>query len=942
MSGTENDSSKQENEDVDVAVLLAIFESVVSLGQSEREKFLETSNLDTPTLQQLRKMLSISDHSYSVFDSEEFNFDSLSDWYPEEWVGRKLGKFAIEALIHSNHFSAVYTAREESDISRPVVIKMLRADAPEGFKDRFKLEQNTLAKLNHPSIVTIYQVGESSGGNPFIVMEYIIGRTLLDHCNGEQLSLEARLELFIKVCDAISFAHQSGVIHRDIKPANVMVRHLESEDIPIVIDFGLSGPALESSESSGQTIVGTPEFMSPEQMSSNLASDARSDVYSLGMLFFTLLVGKKPFDREQFLPLDNSGKIEFIENFSDPSLTSYFENLAPEIKHKIAMGFGLDAKGLGRKLKPELDWMFARATRINPTERYSSVQSFALDVQRFLLGKVVQAESVGPAYKIRKFILRNKLMSASLLAALVGALSFVVNLEMKNNEISRQIALKEEQRVIAEEQRKVAENERDLSNQTLELVERIFGVLNPLDRLEEADRTLEKVLRSAVRETMADTDLDPIVKGKVLLLLASIYNGAEEFDTVLDLTNRLIEETKPQDRDVLVKATLLRANSHQMKGNAEQAKKDLVDLLDRHEANSLPAELAIQVLRTLSIIAMRLEDTELRMDSLQRSVQILRTAEPNRENQFLLADVLAILGSEYNYGGNYAKAKPILQEALDAYSKLLPEDHRLVLETDMELQRALFRSGDQEALSRMEDAFEKQVSNLGTDSPRLLRERNQLIQYNILVNNKQRASELSREAVRVASSILDDGDFRYIHILARDAEVALLRNDLSGARQTIQRAISLAEQHLPGNKEVELATKMPLGRIELAEQNWNQAVSTLRYVHNERLRIHGQSNVLTGNAGLYLCQALVGQGEYAQAKSAGLDSVDSYIGLLPKHDWSILAAGACVAFASYNMDADPQTTKLAKERNDLVLNNKNAPDFVTNEVKRWQARLEQP
>ena len=924
----------QDNDAVDVGVLLGLFESVVSLGDSERERYLETSNLDAPTLQQLKRMLSISDRSYTVFDSEEFNFDSFSEWHPEEWVGRKLGEFAIEALIHSNHFSAVYTAREESDISRPVVIKMLRADAPEGFKDRFKLEQNTLARLNHPSIVTIYQVGVSSGDNPFIVMEYIVGRTLLDHCDAEQLSLEARLELFIKVCDAISFAHQSGVIHRDIKPANVMVRRLDSDDIPIVIDFGLSGPAVESFESGGQTIVGTPEFMSPEQMSSNLASDARSDVYSLGMLFFTLLVGKKPLDREHFLPLDNSEKIEFLENFSDLSLISYFENMPPETKHKVAMGYDMDAQGLRRKLKPELDWIFARATNINPAERYSSVLTLAWDVRRFLQGQVVRAKTVSTSYKIKKFVLRNKLSSACLIAAIVGAISFIVNLELKNSEISRQIALKEEQRVIAE-------HERDLSNQTLELFERIFGMLDPIDRLETTERKLEKVLESAVREAFEDSSLDPVVRDKVVVLLASIYKGAEEFDTVIDLTNRLIIENKTQDPDMLIKATLLRAEAHQMKGKANEAKEDLSSLLTQHEPSELPIEYSIPLLKILSSAAMGLNDYKLGVESLQESVQILRLAEPTRKNQFLLAEILQIFGSHYNLGEDFAKAKPLLQESVDLYSRLLPKDHGLLLEAEMTLEAASYGNEQQAALSGMEDAFAELVSNLGSDSPRIFIERNRLIHKNMQLNKLQRARELSREQLSIANTTIDPGDFRNIYFLVDDASVSLLMNDAAAAREAILRSIAIRERHFPDDENLELVTKMALGRLELAEGNWNEAVAILSDLYSERIRIHGKQDVMTGNAGLALCRALVGHGDFYQAKSVGLDSIDSYGTLLPDNDWRILGINACAAFASYRLAPNIQTAEIASKKINEVVNNKKVPPFVSNEFQQWLAVIEQ-
>jgi hypothetical protein len=264
--------------------------------------------------------------------------------------------------------------------------------------------------MNHPGIAQIFHVGETEQGRPYFVMEYIDGEAITRYCDDERLGIEERLELFAVVCRAVEHAHQRGIIHRDIKPSNVLVKERDGEPAPVVIDFGLAKAIEEGAEGSELTLqgqlVGTPTYMSPEQIvTAPEGLDARTDVYSLGVLLYELIVGVPPFTRSPHESLPAFLNRVREERFPPPGLR--FRHASAE-GEELARRRGTSVAGMRRWLRGGLERIMAKAVEKDRDGRYSSAAELAGDVALYLRGEPILASPSGPAHRLQHFVGRHR------------------------------------------------------------------------------------------------------------------------------------------------------------------------------------------------------------------------------------------------------------------------------------------------------------------------------------------------------------------------------------------------------------------------------------------------------------------------------------------------------------------------------------------------------
>jgi serine/threonine protein kinase/Flp pilus assembly protein TadD len=335
------------------------------------------------------------------------------DQPPTEGPGTIIGPYKLIEAIGEGGMGAVYLAQQTEPVKRLVALKVIKAgmDSRQVIA-RFEAERQALALMDHPNIAKVLDGGTTPTGRPYFVMELVKGVAITRFCDERKLTPRQRLELFLPVCHAIQHAHQKGLIHRDIKPTNVLVALYDGLPVPKVIDFGVAKatgqPLTERTLVTGLgAVVGTPEYMSPEQAELNqLDIDTRSDVYSLGVLLYELLTGTTPLTRKR---LKEAALLEVLRVIreEEPQRPSTRLSTTEELP-SIAASRGTEPARLSRLVRGELDWVVMKALEKDRNRRYETANGFAMDLQRYLAGEAVQAVPPSAGYRLRKFARRNK------------------------------------------------------------------------------------------------------------------------------------------------------------------------------------------------------------------------------------------------------------------------------------------------------------------------------------------------------------------------------------------------------------------------------------------------------------------------------------------------------------------------------------------------------
>ena len=446
-----------------------MFEAALEVARGDRPAFLDGVCGDDGALRQrLDALLAKHDRAGSFLEDPAVSGGLLGDDSPNPFdrarAGQILaGRYKLLEQIGEGGMGTVWMAHQTNPVKRTVAVKLLKTGIDsKAVVARFEVEQKALALMDHPNIASVYDGGttgvrgQESGvrknesavrdqlsadltpdaclltpgsGRPFFVMELVKGVPITTYCDIHHLTPRQRLELFVPVCQAIHHAHQKGIIHRDLKPSNILVARYDDRPVPKVIDFGVAKAigfqlTQETLHTGFGAVVGTLEYMSPEQASFNQWDvDTRSDIYSLGILLYELLTGSPPFSRTK---VEQAGMLEMLRVIREEEPTK------PSVKLSTAEGLpalaaqrGTEPARLTALVRGELDWIVMKALDKDRTRRYETAHGLALDVQRHLADEPVQACPPSAWYRVGKFARRHKRSLASLALLAVVLLSAV-------------------------------------------------------------------------------------------------------------------------------------------------------------------------------------------------------------------------------------------------------------------------------------------------------------------------------------------------------------------------------------------------------------------------------------------------------------------------------------------------------------------------------------
>ena len=340
-----------------------------------------------------------------------------------------IGPYKLVSILGKGGMGIVYLAEQTEPIQRRVALKLIKVgmDTSEVLA-RFQTERQALAMMNHPNIARVFDAGSTDEGRPYFVMEYVSGIPLTEYCDHHRLDTADRLRLIMRVCDGIQHAHQKGIIHRDLKPSNVLVTIEDGKPIPKIIDFGVAKsvnqPLSEKTLFTEQgQIIGTPEYMSPEQAEMTaLDIDTRTDIYSIGVLLYELLVGSLPLDSRTLRAAGYLAVQRLIVESEPPKPSTRLRDLG-DSSTTISEKRSTSTRGLMRDLRGDLDWITMKAMEKQRARRYASASELAADLERHLHHEPVMAGPPSLAYRTRKFIRKHRVSLAAGLTLLIMALS---------------------------------------------------------------------------------------------------------------------------------------------------------------------------------------------------------------------------------------------------------------------------------------------------------------------------------------------------------------------------------------------------------------------------------------------------------------------------------------------------------------------------------------
>jgi len=798
-------------------------------------------------------------------------------------AGQAIGPYKLLRRLGEGGMGEVWEAQQSVPVRRTVALKLLKAGMDtRQIVTRFEAERQVLALMQHPSIAQVFDAGITDQGRPYFVMELVEGVRITAYCDQHNLGLQERLRLFQQVCEAIQHAHQRGVIHRDLKPSNVLVMQQGDKPLPKVIDFGLakaiSQDDADHSLTELGTVLGTPAYASPEQMGLGAKDiDTRTDVYSLGVLLYELLVGVIPYNFDKAKPSAIVDLRQAVRD-SDPAKPSTRFSSLGDRASEIAKARNTEVNLLRKQLRGDLDWVVMKALEKDRERRYTSPHEFSLDIDRYLNHEPVIARSPTAGYRVGKFVRRHRLGTAFAASVAALVIGFVV------------VTIVQANRIAAERDRATAEAAK--ANAINRFMEETLGSADPYQTGKEI--SIREVLGRAVKKAEIDFKGQPLVEAAVKDTIGRVYantgplqEGERLLRESLDVRRQLLGEHNAEVAESLhdlASALQLRQQSEECNRYVQEAIKIRRDLFGEHSAEAADSyRLAGLCLRGMGKHeesardyqkALQISEEIFGKDSLQVA-DVLEaigvntdqaTDDPKQAEQYLLralaihtkssgADGVAVAGVHNTLAVLYiplrrnADAEMHARLAMEIYAKEYgPEDPNTLI-SKANLSTSLSALGRYtEASTLLNETVEPLKRQFGERSPMVT---NTIINLAILESrsgNQAAAAHSFQEALARAAETYGVKHQLYSVVQVHYGRFLRTTGKTSSAVSYIRQALAHQETSLPAESASLAVTRYELGITLLELKLYSEAESLLLRSHATFLKQLGDDNVQTNDA----------------------------------------------------------------------------------------------
>jgi eukaryotic-like serine/threonine-protein kinase len=881
----------------------SLFHEAVDLPQAEQRVFLETQcGNDVALVHEVLILLQEDSRGDSMLDRDlaQVAEQVLNDPSSQTPPFKEFGHYRILNIIGQGGMGVVYLAERE-DLGARVAIKVLRdAWLSPARRERFAIEQRTLAQLNHPSIARLYDADSTPDGTPFFVMEYVEGIPLTNFCRQRGCSIVESLRLFRNVCEAVLYAHQHAVIHRDLKPSNILVK----EDGTIrLLDFGIAKQLETIGGAAEQTMTGlrlmTPAYAAPEQMRGEQVG-IQTDVYSLGVLLYELLAGRLPFDLTDLTPAQ-AEKVLNEQEPDKPSIVATQITVSPHGKNHPG--------SLSKTAWADLDVQCLTAMHKDAAQRYQSVEALIRDVDHYLKGEPLEARPDSLRYRAGKFVNRHRRPLSAAAAVLVAVIGLIIFYTVRLTR-ARNAALAQ------------AERTKRIQSFMLNLFQGGDPSAAPAD-----DLRVVTLLDRGVMEAR-NLDSEPAVQAELYETLGGIYEQLGKYDQANSLLQSALAKSQAvfgPDSVETAKSLLALGSLRDAQAQYEEAERlvrQAIDIEDRKLLKNDPAKMKASL--ELGKIQEDRGAYDQSIATLERTVRFYSTPGSSQAD---FADSLYELANAHFYAGHYDTSEALNQRVLQAYKEIYGDRHPLVADVLINLGAIRLDLGhypeaeqyDRQALSLVQSWY-------GKDSPETATELTLLARALVYQKRYDEASSLLQQSLAIKESAFGKVHPSVASTLNELGSVALNENKYQDAEKYFTGMADIYRQ-VYGEHHYLYATALSnLASVYMAEKQWPKAEKIYRQVIPLYVETQSAAHVNTGIARTKLGRVLLREGRYAEAAQESQAAYDILITQMdPGVSWLVRAREDLVE----EYEALKQPDQAAKFRTELAAIKARPPQAAT-------------